>query len=44
LQQHVASYEATAETILKDVHGFSAPAPLRDDASVIVVKLEVQQD
>ncbi len=43
LQQHVAQQEATAETILNDVHVFSAPAPLRDDASVIVVKLEGRQ-
>jgi phosphoserine phosphatase RsbU/P len=40
LQQYVSSSDLSAHSILKDVHDFSAPAPLRDDASVIVVKLD----
>jgi phosphoserine phosphatase RsbU/P len=40
LQAHFVIEDASADTILKDVHDFSAPAPLLDDATVIVVKLE----
>lgn len=40
LQQHVSLSSPSAESILRNVHDFSAPAPLRDDASVIVIKLE----
>jgi sigma-B regulation protein RsbU (phosphoserine phosphatase) len=40
LQQHVSQENANPETILRNVHDFSAPASLLDDASVIVVKLD----
>ena len=40
LQQQVASPDVTPHSILGAVHTFSAPAPLLDDATVIVVKLE----
>ncbi len=38
LQQHFCRPEASAETILDEVRAFVAPAPLRDDATVIVVR------
>jgi sigma-B regulation protein RsbU (phosphoserine phosphatase) len=40
LQQQVETPDVTPHSILSAVHAFSAPAPLLDDASVIVVKLE----
>ncbi|HYL11795.1 MAG TPA: PP2C family protein-serine/threonine phosphatase [Terriglobales bacterium] len=38
LQTHFAQAAACAESILQDVRSFAAPEPLRDDASVIVIK------
>jgi len=41
LAEHFANVEASAESILQEVRAFSAPAPLRDDATVILVKAGV---
>jgi sigma-B regulation protein RsbU (phosphoserine phosphatase) len=38
LEKHFLRADACAESILQDVRSFSAPAPLQDDATVIVVK------
>ncbi|HEY1271157.1 MAG TPA: PP2C family protein-serine/threonine phosphatase, partial [Terriglobales bacterium] len=38
LEQHFAGPQASVESILEDVRSFAAPLPLRDDATVIVVK------
>jgi phosphoserine phosphatase RsbU/P len=38
LAQHFAQANACSESILEDVRSFSGPSPLRDDASVIVIK------
>jgi sigma-B regulation protein RsbU (phosphoserine phosphatase) len=38
LKRHFADPNASAESILEEVRSFSSPAPLHDDASVIVVK------
>ena len=40
LQEHFTKPDSSTVSILKDVHDFSAPAPLLDDATVIVVNLE----
>jgi sigma-B regulation protein RsbU (phosphoserine phosphatase) len=40
LQAQVSQESTTPESILNDVHAFSAPAPLLDDASVIGIKLD----
>jgi sigma-B regulation protein RsbU (phosphoserine phosphatase) len=38
LKQHFSKPEACADSILQDVKIFSAPEPLRDDATVILIK------
>lgn len=40
LQEHFRKPGSSADSILKDVHEFTAPSPLLDDATVIVVNLE----
>jgi sigma-B regulation protein RsbU (phosphoserine phosphatase) len=40
LQEHFTKKESSAESILKDVHNYSAPEALRDDATVIVINLD----
>ena len=40
LENHFAKAGACAESILLEVRNFSAPQPLRDDASVIVIQAE----
>jgi phosphoserine phosphatase RsbU/P len=37
LQKHFCCATASADSILEDVRGFVAPAPMQDDATVIVV-------
>jgi sigma-B regulation protein RsbU (phosphoserine phosphatase) len=40
LESHFAQGNACAESILREVRNFSAPEPLRDDATVIVIQAE----
>lgn len=41
LAQHFTQPDASSQSILEEIRAFSAPAPLRDDATVIVVKAGV---
>jgi sigma-B regulation protein RsbU (phosphoserine phosphatase) len=38
LRQHFGRRDASTDSILQDVSAFAAPAPLRDDATVIMIK------